>query len=90
MKETLCLCQGKSLPGVTMSIGVARYPLHGQTVKGVIRAADQALYVAKKAGRESHRSGVVGAIVEARVSLDFPPGKTGRLSASSQKRKSSS
>jgi diguanylate cyclase (GGDEF)-like protein len=35
-----------------MSIGVARYPLHGQTVKGVIRAADQALYVAKKAGRD--------------------------------------
>ena len=52
MKETLCLCQGKSLPSVTMSIGVAQYRLHGQTVKGVIRAADQALYVAKKAGRD--------------------------------------
>jgi diguanylate cyclase (GGDEF)-like protein len=51
MKETLCFCQGKSLPSVTMSIGVAQYRLHGQTVKGVIRAADQALYVAKKAGR---------------------------------------
>jgi diguanylate cyclase (GGDEF)-like protein len=35
-----------------MSIGVAQYPVHAQTLKGVIRAADQALYSAKNAGRD--------------------------------------
>jgi diguanylate cyclase (GGDEF)-like protein len=41
----------KSLPEVTVSIGVAQFPLHGQTPQDVIRAADDALYVAKARGR---------------------------------------
>ena len=52
MKDMQCVCQGKPLPCVTVSIGVAQYPLHAQTLKGVIRAADQALYIAKNAGRD--------------------------------------
>jgi diguanylate cyclase (GGDEF)-like protein len=52
MKDMQCTCRGKPLPCVTVSIGVAQYPLHAQTLKGVIRAADQALYIAKNAGRD--------------------------------------
>jgi diguanylate cyclase (GGDEF)-like protein len=37
--------------GVTLSAGVAEYPLHGDTVDAVIRRADAALYEAKRAGR---------------------------------------
>jgi diguanylate cyclase (GGDEF)-like protein/PAS domain S-box-containing protein len=36
----------------TACIGVATYPLHGNTVKELISAADQALYEAKAAGRD--------------------------------------
>lgn len=36
---------------VTTSIGVAVYPEHGTTVNDVLRAADEALYAAKQAGR---------------------------------------
>jgi diguanylate cyclase (GGDEF)-like protein len=37
---------------VTLSIGVAEFPAHGQTVESVIASADAALYEAKKAGRD--------------------------------------
>jgi len=36
---------------VTISIGVARYPDHGGTLEAVFKAADQALYEAKRNGR---------------------------------------
>ncbi|MCI5227330.1 MAG: GGDEF domain-containing protein, partial [Candidatus Electrothrix sp. AX2] len=36
---------------VTASLGVALFPEHGTTIKGVIRAADSALYRAKEKGR---------------------------------------
>ena len=40
--------------GVSLSIGLATAPEHGiQDVAGLIDAADQALYQAKKAGRNS-------------------------------------
>ena len=38
--------------GVTASIGVAEYPAHGETVDAVIGRADEALYRAKRAGRD--------------------------------------
>jgi diguanylate cyclase (GGDEF)-like protein/PAS domain S-box-containing protein len=41
-----------TLPGVTASFGVAAYPLHGETPEAVLRAADQALLEAKRAGRD--------------------------------------
>jgi diguanylate cyclase (GGDEF)-like protein len=37
----------------TLSIGVAAYPAHGESAETLIRAADQALYAAKAAGRDT-------------------------------------
>lgn len=37
---------------ITVSIGVALFPLHGSTIEEVLRAADLALYRAKAAGRD--------------------------------------
>ncbi|HEY6239396.1 MAG TPA: GGDEF domain-containing protein, partial [Burkholderiales bacterium] len=37
---------------VTISIGVAEYPSHGDSAKSVIGQADAALYEAKRAGRD--------------------------------------
>ena len=52
IKDTEYTCRGLPLPGVTLSVGVAQCPVHGRTVDGLIRAADHALYAAKKAGRD--------------------------------------
>ena len=43
---------GQLFAGITLSIGVALYPLHGRTIENVLRAADSALYRAKQAGRD--------------------------------------
>jgi diguanylate cyclase (GGDEF)-like protein len=43
--------RGATLPGVTVSAGIALYPLHGATAADVVLAADTALYAAKHAGR---------------------------------------
>jgi len=37
--------------GVTVSIGVASYPEHGVDMDGLIKSADDALYIAKRSGR---------------------------------------
>lgn len=39
------------LPNVSVSIGVATFPIHGETVEQLQRAADGALYQAKQTGR---------------------------------------
>lgn len=39
------------LCGVTLSVGVANYPLHGENAEAVIFAADMAMYYAKKSGK---------------------------------------
>ena len=41
---------------VTVSLGVAVHPLHGATATALLRAADEALYEAKRAGRDRWRS----------------------------------
>ncbi|XDA99274.1 diguanylate cyclase [Sulfitobacter sp. LCG007] len=41
----------KTLPSITVSIGVAACPEHGQSPQDLIRAADDALYRAKDGGR---------------------------------------
>jgi diguanylate cyclase (GGDEF)-like protein len=43
---------GATLPPLTVSIGVALYPQHGDGADTVLRAADRALYEAKRAGRD--------------------------------------
>ena len=42
----------QTLGKLTMSAGVARSPEHGQTAAELLRAADEALYAAKQAGRD--------------------------------------
>jgi diguanylate cyclase (GGDEF)-like protein len=42
---------GRPLGSITASFGVAAFPLHGATPAEVLQAADEALYRAKKAGR---------------------------------------
>ncbi len=43
---------GKMLPRCTLSLGVAVSPLHGTTVDTLLKAADEALYLAKNEGRD--------------------------------------
>jgi diguanylate cyclase (GGDEF)-like protein/PAS domain S-box-containing protein len=43
---------GELLRGVTASIGVAAFPAHGKTTAGLLRAADAAMYGAKRQGRD--------------------------------------
>lgn len=40
---------------ITVSIGVAVYPEHGTEARDVLAAADEALYAAKRAGRDTYR-----------------------------------
>ena len=51
---------GQLLGMVSLSIGVALYPDHGATTAEVVRAADQALYSAKRDGRDQVRACVFG------------------------------
>ena len=43
---------GRTIGPVTVSIGVAMFPEHGESAAAVLRAADDALYRAKQAGRD--------------------------------------
>jgi diguanylate cyclase (GGDEF)-like protein/PAS domain S-box-containing protein len=42
---------GQPLPSITVSIGVATFPAHGAAVDPLLQQADQALYRAKRSGR---------------------------------------
>jgi len=44
--------RGELLPAVTASLGVAAFPEHGQNVAELLRAADMAMYAAKREGRD--------------------------------------
>jgi diguanylate cyclase (GGDEF)-like protein len=44
-----------SLDPVTISVGVAAFPDHGQSVDDLLRIVDGALYAAKNAGRDCVR-----------------------------------
>jgi diguanylate cyclase (GGDEF)-like protein len=50
-------------PGVTISIGVASYPEHGVDIEALLKAADDALYQAKREGK--NRVVLAGSFVEA-------------------------
>jgi diguanylate cyclase (GGDEF)-like protein/PAS domain S-box-containing protein len=43
---------GALLRGVTASVGVAAFPAHGKTAAELLRAADAAMYAAKRQGRD--------------------------------------
>ncbi|WP_228014951.1 diguanylate cyclase [Synechocystis salina] len=43
--------KGRQLGTLTVSLGIACYPNHGETMANIIQAADRALYQAKDAGR---------------------------------------
>ena len=50
----LNLGEGRTSPAPpTLSIGIASFPTHGDTAESLMRAADQALYVAKSQGRNT-------------------------------------
>ncbi|HKQ25527.1 MAG TPA: diguanylate cyclase [Burkholderiales bacterium] len=44
--------QGRLLPSVTASLGVAEFPIHASNAEGILDAADNALYIAKRTGRD--------------------------------------
>lgn len=41
----------REVPGLTVSIGVASYPAHATDTDGLINAADRAMFIAKRAGK---------------------------------------
>ncbi len=41
---------------VTVSVGLATFPLHAHSAGDVMRASDRALYVAKRSGRDQWRT----------------------------------
>jgi diguanylate cyclase (GGDEF)-like protein len=43
---------GQTIDGVTVSMGIAYYPIHGRTDQSLLQAADKALYRAKELGRD--------------------------------------
>jgi diguanylate cyclase (GGDEF)-like protein len=44
------LCENQRI-SVTVSIGIAAYPIHGSSVNELISRADEALYIAKENGK---------------------------------------
>ncbi len=52
VKQLQVAYAGQLLGAVSISIGVAMFPDHGATMADVLRAADQALYCAKREGRD--------------------------------------
>ena len=54
---------GQLLGAVSVSIGVALFPDHGSTMADVLRAADQALYFAKREGRDRVSAWTAEAVV---------------------------
>ncbi|ASQ44648.1 GGDEF domain-containing protein [Legionella clemsonensis] len=52
LKDTPITYKNQQLAKITISIGVAEAPKHGATIDDIIKAADQALYAAKQAGKD--------------------------------------
>jgi diguanylate cyclase (GGDEF)-like protein len=65
---------------VTISMGVAQFPMHGEAPPALIGAADQALYEAKRMGRDR----VQGAALESTAQTKQLPTK--RMAAARKKR----
>ena len=52
LRDMALTYEDHSLGPITASFGAAAYPEHGRTVEALFRAADAALYDAKRAGRD--------------------------------------
>jgi diguanylate cyclase (GGDEF)-like protein len=52
IKQKRCIYRGRTLPGIAVSAGIAQYPVHGNSAEALLRAADEAMYAAKNAGRD--------------------------------------
>jgi len=52
IKQLALNYRGQALPPITVSVGIAEAPLHGESTQDLIRAADNALYAAKAKGRD--------------------------------------
>jgi diguanylate cyclase (GGDEF)-like protein len=59
---------------ISVSIGVAVFPEHGGTAQQVLDAADDALYTAKNAGRDTYRLAESLDVIQSRVSPAVPEG----------------
>ncbi|WP_248293695.1 diguanylate cyclase [Actinoplanes sp. TBRC 11911] len=75
--------EGAQIP-ISVSIGVAVFPEHGDTAQRVLRAADEALYAAKKAGRDTFRPAATSAnrpVIKSAVSRNEIDGNFDRQTA---------
>jgi diguanylate cyclase (GGDEF)-like protein/PAS domain S-box-containing protein len=61
---------GQFIGGVTVSMGLAVYPVHGRTSQGLLQVADHALYRAKELGRDRIEIATEAPLAEA--SVDWP------------------
>jgi diguanylate cyclase (GGDEF)-like protein/PAS domain S-box-containing protein len=52
IKRMQCVYRGRMLPSIAASVGVSEFPIHGRSPGEILRAADEALYAAKNAGRD--------------------------------------
>jgi diguanylate cyclase (GGDEF)-like protein len=50
--------EGMSLSAVTLTVGVSAYPLHGADLEGLVHAADDAMFSAKRAGGDRVQAAV--------------------------------
>jgi diguanylate cyclase (GGDEF)-like protein/PAS domain S-box-containing protein len=51
VRQVQVIHDGRTLGAITVSIGIALFPTHGADAESLVRAADNALYQAKRAGR---------------------------------------
>jgi two-component system cell cycle response regulator len=59
---------------ISVSIGIAVFPEHGSTAQQVLDAADDALYAAKNAGRDTYRLAETRDVIQSGVSPAVPEG----------------
>jgi len=52
MKRLVVQYRGQTLGNITASMGISAFPEHGEDMEEILRAADNALYVAKDHGRD--------------------------------------
>jgi diguanylate cyclase (GGDEF)-like protein len=54
VKNIQIMNKGEEVSGLSLSLGIAIYPLHGKSPDSLITAADGALYTAKRQGRDRY------------------------------------